>query len=123
MDKLDDDLWNRLKNFSSRKTVRLETIGRKTGLSRGVSVFFVFTENRFFVRTSNRTNWGKNLRINNKVVVKIGEISFSAIAEEVKDVKVLQMARRAYRRKYHIVDLFSRLVMIRGDLLIYEIKR
>ena len=98
------------------------TIGRRSGLPRRVTVWFVYFDGRLFVRTSNRTNWGKNLKANPAVEAEVGGLRFKAEAELVSDQVLISRLQEAYRRKYRLAEVFSSLIMIRGSPMFFELK-
>ena len=105
---------SQLEARKSRWTIRLVTIGRRSGLPRPVTVFFVYLDGRLFVRTSKKTNWYKNVKANPRVEVEAGELRFRAEAEQVIDQVLIKRLQEAYRRKYRLADVFSNLIMIKG---------
>ena len=50
-------------------------------------MLFILLDGGLFVRTSNKTNWGKNLKENPTIQVKLGNLKFSADTERVESVK------------------------------------
>ncbi len=117
-----DDIRRRLEHLKSRRTLRLVATGRRSGLPRPVTVWFVYVEDGLFVRTSGRTDWGKNLKANPAVQVRLADLEFSAEAELVSDVETLQKLRGAYKRKYHILNTLSALLMQRGSAIFFKLK-
>jgi len=105
-----------------RWTIRLVTIGRRSGLPRPVTVFFVYLDGRLFVRTSNKTNWGKNLKANPNVEAKVGGLNFKAEAEQVNDQTLKSRLQEAYRRKYGFFDMLSNAFKIKGKPIFFELK-
>ena len=116
------DLKNLLEARKDKWAIHLVTIGRRTGLPRPVTVWFVYLDGRLFVRTSNKTNWGKNLTANPSVEAEVGGLRFKAEAERVDDQMLKNTLLKAYRRKYGFFDLISHFFKIRGDPLFFELK-
>jgi len=100
----------------------LVTIGRRSRLPRPVTVWFVYFEGRLFVRTSKKTNWYKNVKANPRVEAEVGGLRFRAEAEQVVDQELIKRLQEAYRRKYLLADVFSNLIMIRGNPIFLELK-
>lgn len=90
------EVRRRFEQHKSRQTVNLVTVGRRTGLPRPVTVWFIFLGNRLFVRTSNRTDWCRNLKTTPKVNAKIDDLAFSAEAEQVRDEDTIRRLGKAY---------------------------
>lgn len=116
------DVMRRLEGLKSRPTIHLVTIGRRTGLPRPVTVWFIYLDGRLFVRTSLVTDWGRNLRANPKVEAEVDGLKFSAEAVQVKDKALIQRLQKRYRRRYHIYDIFSNLFMLRKGVVFFELK-
>ena len=98
------------------------TVGRRSGLPRPVTVWFVYLGGKLFVRTSYKTNWGKNLIANPSVEAEVGGLRFKAEAERVDDQRLKDTLLEAYRRKYKFFDLISHFFKIRGNPLFFELK-
>lgn len=95
--------------------MHLVTTGRKTGLPRPVTVFFIYFEGRLFVRTQPRNQWRKNVKANPKVKAEIDGLEFSAEVEQVEDKAIIKKIRRGYLRKYHIFDIIANIHRMRGE--------
>ena len=116
------DLRNLLEARKNKWTIHLVTIGRRSGLPRPVTVWFVYLDGRLFVRTSYKTHWGKNLIANPIVEAEVGGLRFKAEAERVNDQRLKDLLLEAYRRKYKFFDLISHFFKIRGNPLFFELK-
>jgi len=116
------DLRNLLEARKNKWTIHLVTIGRRSGLPRPVTVWFVYLDGRLFVRTSYETHWGKNLIANPIVEAEVGGLRFKAEAERVNDQRLKDLLLEAYRRKYKFFDLVSHFFKIRGNPLFFELK-
>jgi deazaflavin-dependent oxidoreductase (nitroreductase family) len=119
---LASDFRSRLEGVKDRWTIRLVTIGRRSGLPRPVTVWFVYLDGRLFVRTSKKTNWYRNLKANSSVEVEVGGLKFRAEAEQIFDQALTKRLQEAYRRKYRLADALSNLIMIRGSPIFFELK-
>ena len=119
---MDSDLRNRLEARKDKWTIHLVTIGRRSRLPRPVTVWFIYLDGRLFVRTSTKTNWGKNLTANPSVEAEVSGLRFKGEAERVSDPMLKDMLQESYRRKYGFFDLLSNLFKIRGNPLFFELK-
>ncbi len=119
---VDTDFNNQLEKAKSKWSIILNIKGRKTGIQRPKRMWFIFVENRLFIRTSHRTQWSKNLRINPKITVDLGNINFEAKANEVNEKILLQKLHKEYRRRYHVFNIVSKLFMLRGDTIFFELQ-
>lgn len=64
-----------LESLAEKQALYLTTIGRKTGLSREIEIWFVVSNERFylFAEMGEGAGWVKNIRRNPKVTVRIEE--------------------------------------------------
>ena len=116
------DFRSLLEEVKDKRTIRLVTIGRRSGLPRPVTVWFVYLEGRLFVRTSKKTNWYKNIKANPLVEVEVVGLKFRAEAEQVFNQALIKQLQEAYKRKYRLADTFSNLIIIRGSPVFFELK-
>jgi len=116
------DFKSELEARKGKWTIHLVTIGRRSGQPRPVTVFFVYFEGRLFVRTSSKTNWGKNLTANPSVEAEVGGHRFKAEAERVNDQTLKSKLQEAYRRKYGFFDMLSNMFKIKGKPIFFELK-
>jgi deazaflavin-dependent oxidoreductase (nitroreductase family) len=116
------DFRKQLEEVKDKWTIRLVTIGRRSGLPRPVTVWFVYLDGRLFVRTSRKTNWYRNVKANPQVEAEVGGLRFRAEAEQVLDQELIRRLQQAYRRKYWLADIFSNLIMIRKNPIFFELK-
>jgi deazaflavin-dependent oxidoreductase (nitroreductase family) len=86
-----------LQNIADEQFLHLTTIGRKTGLSREIEIWFVVCREHLylFAETGEAAGWVKNIRCSPKVTVRIGERRFDATARV--------LARQADRKLWHEV--------------------
>lgn len=123
MESSGSEIRGKLEKLKSNLTIKLVTIGRKTGLPRPVRVMFIQLDGNIFVRTSDKTNWGKNLKVNHTVQAELGGLKFSAETEKVEDDKTIKMLYKAYRSKYLLIDIISKRFMLRNRaVLFFKIK-
>jgi len=71
-----------LQTIADQQILHLITIGRTTGLPREIEIWFVVSCERFylFAETGEAAGWVKNIRRNQKVVVRIAEWQIEATA-------------------------------------------
>jgi deazaflavin-dependent oxidoreductase (nitroreductase family) len=64
-----------LQSVADKQVLYLATIGRRTGLPRGIEIWFVICGERFylFAETGEAAGWVKNIRRNPRVTVRIGD--------------------------------------------------
>jgi len=74
--------WTRIQDVANERILHLTTIGRRTGLSREIEIWFVVRHDRFylFAETGEAAAWVKNIRCNHDVVVRIEGRQLSATA-------------------------------------------
>jgi deazaflavin-dependent oxidoreductase (nitroreductase family) len=74
--------WPSLQSVADKQVLYLTTIGRRTGLSREIEIWFVVCCERFylFAETGEAAGWVKNIRRNPKVRVRIEEWRIDAAA-------------------------------------------
>jgi deazaflavin-dependent oxidoreductase (nitroreductase family) len=73
--------------LASERTLELTTTGRRSGLPRTVTVWFVEDRGVLYVQSGRRgrTDWYRNLRANPRVAVRIGTLRAEGRAEPVDD--------------------------------------
>jgi deazaflavin-dependent oxidoreductase (nitroreductase family) len=71
-----------LESIADERVLYLTTVGRKTGLSREIEIWFAACSGRFylFAEMGEAAGWVKNLRRNPNVAVRIGELRIQAQA-------------------------------------------
>lgn len=106
--------------FERSKTLRLATIGRKTGRRHEVTINFVADERRLFVSTAdNSRDWVRNLLKNPSCEVTISKVTRKLAAAIVQSENERESVRQLYRRKY---GLFYRLRPLPKESIIFELK-
>ena len=94
-----------LKCVADEEVLHLTTIGRRTGLSREIEIWFVVCDERFylFAEAGEAAGWIKNIRRNPRVTVRIGERQIDATArvlDRVTDRKLWDRVAAVADRKY-----------------------
>jgi len=71
-----------LQDIADEKVLHLTTIGRRTGLSREIEIWFVVRDGRFylFAERGEAAAWVKNIRCDHQVSVRIRERHLDATA-------------------------------------------
>lgn len=90
-------------DFAARKTVRVTTRGRTTGLPRTVSLWFVAEGPRAILvqhATRARANWYRNLAVHPAVTVDFGSGPIAAAAAPITDPARVRDVLARVRRKY-----------------------
>ena len=90
-----------LQSIADKQVLHLTTVGRTTGLPREIEIWFVVSDERFYLlaETGEAAGWVKNIRRNQKVIVQIGEWQIEATA------RVLD--RQADRKLWDQVDAIA----------------
>ena len=83
----------------------LTTTGRISGQPREIEIWFVNVEKNFYVIAEHfhRAQWVKNIVVDNRVQVRLGDLIFSATArvlDENNDSGLWQQVRELSRQKY-----------------------
>jgi deazaflavin-dependent oxidoreductase (nitroreductase family) len=71
-----------LESVASEQVLYLTTIGRVSALPREIEIWLVIWRERFLpvAETSDRAGWVKNIKVNPKVTVRVGELQIEATA-------------------------------------------
>jgi deazaflavin-dependent oxidoreductase (nitroreductase family) len=74
--------WSSIQDTAEKQVLYLTTTGSRTGLPRGIEIWFVVCCERFylFAETGEAAKWVKNIRRNPKVTIRIEERQISATA-------------------------------------------
>jgi deazaflavin-dependent oxidoreductase (nitroreductase family) len=98
-----------LTKYSGQSTVKLTTVGRKSGQPRSVTIWFVIADaRRMHVQHSSRAaaQWYKNLLQNPEVQIDFGDGPIRARAVPIKDPAGIANILRQVRSKYMMAWLF-----------------
>jgi len=102
--------------YARRSTLRLTTIGRRSGKPHTVTIWFVVADDRrLYVQHARgpTADWFKNLRKNPAVQVDVGDGPLPATAREIVDPAAVARVLRQIRRKYWFAWVFQVLGMTR----------
>jgi deazaflavin-dependent oxidoreductase (nitroreductase family) len=93
---------NKLEPIKNEKLIYLTTFGRKSGKAHTVELWFASHNGRIFLsHEGNFTDWMKNLKSNNRVMVRIGSLKFDANATIASDGEPREIGKRALYEKYY----------------------
>jgi len=93
---------NNLKNLAQEAFCYLTTMGRRTGRSHTIEIWFALNNTTLYMLSGGReqADWVKNVRKTPQVSVRIGTQVFSGHARDVHDSYEDAMARRIVYNKY-----------------------
>jgi len=92
---------DRLAAVKDRRTLRLTTIGRKTGKRHTVPVWFLVEKGTVFLVTMNlQRDWPRNIRKNGHVELDIGGNVFAGRAKQIDEPKRLAHVNALLGKKY-----------------------
>jgi len=97
-----------LEQLASCKTLRLTTVGRKSGLERTAEVWFVVESRSVLVQAGPQGSkgWYANLRSNPQVTLLVDGMSFSGKAECIEaGVDEEERVAALFRRKYWLARM------------------
>ena len=99
MDGLPDEVAQILRD---EKFVYLTTIGRKTGKTHNVQLWFAFAGGRIFLSHEGKyTDWMKNLMRDRRVRARIGGLTLEAQAIILKDGRMRELGMTSLYEKYY----------------------
>lgn len=103
--------------YEREKTLKISTIGRKTGRTHTKTVQFAVDQTgRFFVATKDSgRDWVKNAKKNPLVSVKVRNATRSMRAVPLSAESDKDYVRRLYRRKYFMIKLLELLGQSRSS--------
>jgi deazaflavin-dependent oxidoreductase (nitroreductase family) len=95
--------------IQDESTVRLVTIGRKSGAPRPVTIWFVADAGRIYVQAGKggSTDWFKNLQKTPTVTLEFGERRLKGQASAVTDPAEATRIVDLFRKKYWLARLAS----------------
>jgi len=90
-------------------TLKLTTMGRRTGLRRVTTIWFGILDGKLYVSSGRgeRSDWVRNIKSNARVDVAIGEVRGQGIATIVRDPDIKKRLRKLYWKKYHVLMVFA----------------
>ena len=79
----------------------LTTTGRRTGRPHRIEIWFVRAEaTAYILNDAGGSNWVKNVRVNPRATLEIGNTTFAAAARRPRDAAEDRLARRLLYEKY-----------------------
>ena len=114
-------MQNWIESISDKYTLRLATVGRKTGLKRVTTLWFGILDGRAYVSSGRgkSSGWVKNIKKTPRVEITIAGVTRQGVAKIVQDSRIRQRLRDLYWKKYHIfmalAELSKVLMRIRLD--------
>lgn len=110
-----DELKERLRRVAGTYSVVLTHVGRKSGKTHQVRIWFAVDGDRIIIGTANiDRHWVRNVQKTPQVRLTIGQATFDGDARYLSDARELERAMQLIRRKYWPFYPIIKL----GDLLI-----
>jgi len=96
-----ESLKQRLAAVKDRSTLRLSTIGRKTGKRHTVTVWFLVDGEAVYLVTSNmKRDWIRNVMKNGHIELAVGDEVLKGRAKRITDAKRLEHVKTLLAKKY-----------------------
>ena len=96
--------------YEKQATLKITTVGRRTGQRHEVTIQFVADDGKLLVTTrDSRRDWVRNVLKNPAVEVTIGEVTWKMTASVVKSDSEQATARNLYQRKYPLARLSQKI--------------
>ncbi|HKM76453.1 MAG TPA: nitroreductase/quinone reductase family protein [Candidatus Bathyarchaeia archaeon] len=98
-----------IESVKDKSTLKLTTIGRKTGLKRVTTIWFGILDGRLYVSSGRgeQSDWVRNIKNNAHIDFTIGEVRGQGIAAIIQDPNIKQRLRKLYWKKYHMLMVFA----------------
>lgn len=101
-----------LEKIADHSTVEITTIGRKSGKSHSIPIWFVYEQGHFYIQSGRegKSDWYQNLKKNPQITLKIETLSFTGKANFIDDDKETERIHDLFRSKYlraRIANLFG----------------
>jgi deazaflavin-dependent oxidoreductase (nitroreductase family) len=94
-------LAERLAAFKDHSTLRLTTLGRKTGKRHTVTVWFLTDKETVYLVTINlQRDWPRNIMKNGHVELDIGGSVFKGRAKQIREAKRMAQVKALLGQKY-----------------------
>jgi deazaflavin-dependent oxidoreductase (nitroreductase family) len=91
-----------LEPFKKEKLAYLTTIGRKTGRSHTVELWFAFADGKIYLSHEGAaTDWMKNITSNSRVSIKVGSVHLDAEAAILDECISIKAGQRSLYEKYY----------------------
>ena len=96
-----ESLKQRLAALKERSTLRLTTIGRRTGKRHTVTTWFLVDGETVYLATLKmKRDWPRNVMKNGRVELEIGGEVFKGHAKQIAGVEQLERAKASLAKKY-----------------------
>ena len=91
-----------LRAISAHKTLKLTTVGRKSGQMRTAEVWFVIEDGALLVQAGpqGQKGWYANVRANPRVSLQVGASALTGLAEAITTPADEERVAALFRRKY-----------------------
>lgn len=94
-----------MSDYSNEKFVYLATIGRKTGVTREIEIWFVERDSRLYILAEHgyKAHWVRNILANPSVTIRLAGRTWQAIGrvlEHDADAELFMDVRALARKKY-----------------------
>ncbi len=98
-----------LRAIESQSTVEVTTIGRRSGLPRVVTIWFVHDEGRLYVQSGKdgKTHWYRNLLKAPEITLRFDHLAVRGRARPVEDQGEIERVHGLFRRKYFTARVMS----------------
>ncbi len=91
-----------LEPFKKEKLGHLTTIGRKTGRSHTVELWFALADGKIYLSHEGAaTDWMKNITNNSRVSIKVGSVHLEAEAAILDEGIAIKTGQRSLYEKYY----------------------
>ena len=91
-----------LETLRKKKLAYLTTIGRRTGKTHSVELWFSYASGKIFLSHEGRyTDWMKNISANKHVNIRIGKVILEADATIVREAQPKELGKRSLYEKYY----------------------
>lgn len=108
-------------NYKKERTLKIATVGRKTGRIHKVKVWFgVDEKGRLFLSSLPSRDWVKNVLKNPDVEITIKDKTYKMRAIKVEDEDTKNTVKTIWRKKYGMMARIMRLPRKNG--IIFELK-
>ncbi len=104
----EQSLKKRLESVSHRSTLKITTIGRKSGKKHSVTIWFVVDGKTVYLATLNvKRDWVRNVEKNSQVELDIGETVFRGEARRLTEPVRIQQVQTLLSKKYWLAWIGS----------------
>jgi deazaflavin-dependent oxidoreductase (nitroreductase family) len=91
-----------LESFKKEQLAHLTTIGRKSGRSHTVELWFALADGKIYLSHEGAAaDWMKNITNNGRVSIKVGSVTLDAEAAILSSGTVIKVGQRSLYEKYY----------------------